>query len=140
MDIMQQQSTDTDERDRRSAATTRDDRDQAPEASWQSDGAEFPASLSPPPGRRGQPGRKRYALIPPVFLLLVAASAALLPVLFEQPTRLTASAQSVAATMVGHLFFSNSGQLNATSSQGLNDVVHLDLRSLTPPAPGQSDF
>ena len=137
---MQQQSSHTDERDQRSAATTREGRDQAPEVSRQTDGAEFPASLSSPPGRLRQPGRKRYALITTVFLLLVAASAALLPVLFEQPTRLTATAQSVAATMVGHLAFSNSGQLNATSSQGLNDVVHLDLRGLTPPAPGKSDF
>jgi len=34
----------------------------------------------------------------------------------------------------------SSGQLNPTSSEGLNDMVHLDLAGLTPPAPDKSDY
>jgi len=46
----------------------------------------------------------------------------------------------MAATNIGHVFFTTSGQLDPTSSQGLNDVVHLDLGGLTPPTPGKSDY
>jgi hypothetical protein len=45
-----------------------------------------------------------------------------------------------AVTLVGRVFFTSSGQLTPTSSEGLNDVVHLDLSGLTPPAPGKSDY
>jgi hypothetical protein len=45
-----------------------------------------------------------------------------------------------AATLVGRVSFTSSGQLNPTSSEGLNDVVHLNLFGLTPPASGKSDY
>src|SRR5437764_15018414 len=37
----------------------------------------------------------------------------------------------------GRVFFSNSGQVNPTSSQGINDMVTIDLHSLATPAPSK---
>jgi hypothetical protein len=137
---MQQQSTYTDQRDQRTEAIAHDVRDRPREAQQQPDNAEAPDGFSTTPSGHRRPGRTRYVLITAVFLLLVAASAALLPVLFAQPARLTATAQSLGAATVGSISFESSGQLNATSSEGLNDVVRIDLRGLAPAPPGTNDF
>lgn len=42
--------------------------------------------------------------------------------------------------IVGHAFFQNSGQLNGSSNQGLNDELQIDLSNLPAPASGQSYY
>ena len=101
----------------------------------------LPAGVSRLPTSRRPTGRKQLAFIAVVISLLLAASALLLPILLAQPGQLaTTSHPLTAATFVGRVFFTSSGQLTPTSSEGLNDVVHLNLAGLTPPAPGKSDY
>src|SRR5207245_686715 len=100
----------------------------------------LPAGVSPLPTSRRPPRRKQLTLIA-VVISLLAASALLLPILLAQPGQLATTSHPVtAATLVGRVFFTSSGQLNPTSSEGLNDVVHLELAGLTPPAPDKSDY
>jgi hypothetical protein len=79
--------------------------------------------------RRGQ-----LALIALVLVFVVGGCIWLLPNLLAQSSTLTAAPPSA----VGQLFFANSGQLDPTSAQGLNDMVIIDLRSITPPASGNA--
>ena len=139
---MQNSSSFTDEQDKqRSAANEENDREQRGEEPWLPHETRLPPGVSPPPSSRRPSGRKQLAFIAVVVSLLVAASALLLPILLAQPGRLTTASHPVmTATIVGHVFFTSSGQLNPISSQGLNDVVHLDLGGLTPPASGMSDY
>ncbi len=129
-----------DELDERLAASEENGREQQGEELWLPPETQLPAGVSPPPSFRRQPRRKQLTLIAVVVLLLVAASALLLPILLAQPATLTTASHPVTgASIVGRVLFTSSGQLDPTSSEGLNDVVHLDLGSLTPPAPGKSD-
>ncbi len=138
---MQNSSSFTDEPDERSAATEENGREQREEEPWLAHETRLPPGVSPPPSSTRLLGSKQLLLIVVVVSLLVAVSALLLPILLAQPGRLTiASYPVMAATNIGHVFFTTSGQLDPTSSQGLNDVVHLDLGGLTPPAPGKSDY
>jgi hypothetical protein len=138
---MQNNPSFTDEQDERSAATEENGHEQRGEELWLPHETQLSPGVSPPPSNRRQPGRKQLALIAVVVSLMVAMSALLLPILLAQPGRLaTASQPLTAASIVGHVYFMSSGQLNPTSSEGLNDVVHLDLSGLTPPASGKSDY
>jgi len=138
---MQNNFSFTDKQDERSAASEENGREQQGEEPWLPHETQLPAGVSLPPSSRRQPGRKQLTLIVVVVSLLLAASALLLPILLAQPAMLTTASHRVtAATIIGHVFFTSSGQLDPTSSQGLNDVVHLDLGGLTPPAPGKSDY
>jgi hypothetical protein len=140
-DTMQHDPSFTNEQDERSAATEENGHEQQAEELWLPHQTHLPAGVSPAPSSRRPPGRKQLAFIAVVISLLVAASALLLPILLAQPGKLaTASHQVTAAPIVGHVYFMSSGQLNPTSSEGLNDVVHIDLDGLTPPAPGKSDY
>jgi len=131
----------TDEQDERSAATEENSREQQTEEPWLPHQTHLPAGVSPAPSSRRPPGKKQIALITVVVSLLVAVSALLLPILLAQPGQLaTASHQVTASPIVGHVYFTSSGQLNPTSSEGLNDVVHLVLGGLLPPAPGKSYY
>src|SRR5207237_2973898 len=101
----------------------------------------LPAGVSRPPTSWRPSGRKQLAFIAVVVSLLLAASALLLPILLAQPGQLATTFHPVtAATLVGLVSFTSSGQLNPTSSEGLNDVVHLDLASLRPPAYRNGDY
>jgi len=138
---MQNSSSFTDEPDERSAATEENGREQQGEELWLAHETQIPPGISPPPSSTRLPGSKQLILIVVVVSLLVAVSALLLPILLAQPGRLTiASYPVMATTNVGHVFFTTNGQLDQPSSEGLNDVVHLDLGGLTPPAPGKSDY
>ena len=92
--------------------------------------------LSPPAGgtRPKQLSRVRVVLMVLVILLLIGAGSYLVPNLLTQSTTLTA----VPPVPVGALFFSNSGQLNPISAQGLCDVAIVDLHGITPPASGKA--
>jgi hypothetical protein len=131
----------TDEQDERSAASEENRREQQAEELRLPPETPLPAGVAPPAAFRRPPGRKQLTLIAVVVSLLLAASALLLPILLAQPGQLaTTPRPATAATAVGHVFFTSSGQLDPTSSKGLNDGVHLALNDLTPPAPGQSDY
>jgi len=86
--------------------------------------------------------RKRLGLIATLIALFVAASVVLLPGLFSGPSGLTGLTQSSLpqATTVGQIAFTSSGQLDPTSSKGLNDMVTVSLHTLSTPAPGKSLF
>jgi hypothetical protein len=138
---MHNNSSFTNERDERSAAIEENGREQQGEELRLPPETLLPVGVSPSPASRRPAGRKQLTLIVVVVSLLLAASALLLPILLAQPGQLAPTSHPVAATtMVGHVFFTSSGQLNPTSSQGLGDVVHIDLGGLTPPAPGKSDY
>jgi hypothetical protein len=138
---MQNNSSFTYEQDKRPATTEENGHQQQGEQQWFPRDTRLPQGVSPPSSSRRAPGRKQLTLIAVVVSLLLAASALLLPILLAQPGQLaTTSHPLTAAILVGRVFFTSSGQLNPTSSEGLNDVVHLDLADLTPPAPGKSDY
>jgi hypothetical protein len=138
---MQNNSSFTDEQDERSAAIEEKGRKQQGEELRLPPETLLPAGVSPPPTSRQPPGRKQLTLIAVVVSLLLAATALMLPILLSEPGQLATTSHPVTAvTLVGRVFFTSSGQLNPTSSEGLNDVVHLDLSRLTPPAPGKSDY
>jgi hypothetical protein len=138
---MQNNSSFTDKQDERSAATEENGREQQGEEPWLPHESQLPPGVSLPHSSRQQPGRKQLLLIAVVVSLLVAASALLLPILLAQPATLTTTSHPVTAeNIIGHVFFTSSGQLDPTSSEGLNDVVHLDLSGLTPPVSGKSDY
>jgi hypothetical protein len=138
---MQNNSPFADEQDKRSAASEENSREQQGEELWLPHETHLPAGVSPPPFSTQKPGRKQLAFIAVVVSLLLAASALLLPILLAQPGQLATTSHPVtAATIVGRVFFTSSGQLNPISSEGLNDVVHLDLGGLTTPATGKSDY
>ncbi len=42
--------------------------------------------------------------------------------------------------VVGNAFFFSSGQLNRTTSQGINDGLQITFQQITPPAPGQAYY
>jgi hypothetical protein len=138
---MQNHPSFTDEQDERSAASEEIGRGRQAEELRLPPETPLPAGASLPPASRRLPGRKRLVLITVVILLLLAVSALLLPILLAQPVQLAPTSRSTtAATIIGHVFFTSSGQLDPTSSEGLNDIAHLTLNSLTPPAPGKSDY
>jgi hypothetical protein len=139
---MQNNSSFTDEQDeQRSAATEENGREQQGEELWLPHETQLPPGVSPRPSSRQHPGRKQLALIAVVVSLLLVASALLLPILLAQPGQLATTSHPVtAASIVGRVLFRSSWQLNPTSSEGLNDVVRIDLGGLTPPAPGKSDY
>src|SRR5579875_1816195 len=73
---------------------------------------------------RKQPAKRRITLIATAAALLVIAGAVLLPALFSaQPGLMAAmnSAPATAVTTVGQIAFTSSGQLDPSSSKGLND-------------------
>ncbi len=129
----------TDEQDEQSAASEENGQ-QAEELRLPPE-TPLPPDVSLPTPSRRPAGRKQLTLIAVVILLLLAVSALLLPILLAQPVQLTPTSRPrPGATIVGHVFFTSSGQLDPTSSEGLNDEVHLALNGLTPPAPGKSDY
>jgi hypothetical protein len=138
---MQNHSSFSDEQDERSTTTEENGHEQQGEEPWLPHETQLPAGVSPPPSSRRHPGKKEFVFISVVVSLLVAASTLLLPILLAQPGQLTTTSHPMTAvTIVGRVFFTSSGQLNPTSSQGLNDEVHVDLDGLTPPASGKSDY
>ncbi len=138
---MHNHSSFTNEQGERSAAIEENGRQQQG-AEWMSPPEMFlPAGVSPPPTSRRSPGRKQLTLIAVVVSLLLTASALLLPILLAQPGQLATTSHPVTAVpIVEHVFFTSSGQLNPTSSEGLNDVVRINLSGVISPAPGKSDY
>ena len=138
---MHNHSSFTDEQDERSATTEENESKHQGENLRPPPGMPLPAGVSHPPSSWRPPGRKQLTLIVVVVSLLLATSALLLPILLAQPGQLaTTSHPLTVATLVGRVSFTSSGQLTPTSSEGLNDVVHLDLAELTPPVSGKSDY
>ncbi len=137
---MHNHSSFTDEHNERQAAREENGREGQGEELRLSSEALLPAGVSSTSLFRRPSRKKQLTLIAVVVSLLLAASALLLPILLAQPGQLASISHPVtAATLVGRVFFTSSGQLTPSSSEGLNDVVHLDLADLTPPAPGKSD-
>jgi hypothetical protein len=138
---MHNHSSFTDEQNERQAAREENGREGQGEKFRLSSEALLPAGDSPPSTFRRPSRKKQLTLIAVAVSLLLAASALLLPILLTQPGQLASTSHLVtAATLVGRVFFTSSGQLDPTSSEGLNDVVHLDLAGLTPAATGKSDY
>ncbi len=84
--------------------------------------------------RKRHLSRGQLALIALMLVFVLGGCIWLLPNLLAQSSTLTAAPPSP----VGQLFFANSGQLNPTSAQGLNDIVIIDLHGITPPASGNA--
>jgi hypothetical protein len=92
---------------------------------------------------RKRPAKRRITLIATAAALLVIAGAVLLPALFSaQPGLIAAmnSAPASAVTTVGQIAFTSSGQLDPSSSEGLNDTITVNLHNLSTPAAGQSFY
>ncbi len=95
-----------------------------------------------PPRRAAGLQGKKLALIALVGVIVLVLVVVLLPLLLAAPpTTLTGSPhQPVAATSVGTIYFSNSGQLDPLGTQGLNDVVTIDLHHLRAVPAGKADY
>ena len=81
---------------------------------------------------------KRKGLFLAFIAILTMTGALLLPILFsEQPGLVRANHVALVQTLsVGQIAFASSGQLNPTSSKGLNDIVNLSLSHLSVPTMG----
>lgn len=134
----------TGEQDEQLAAVEKSSSEQQSEESWnayETNEEQLPVSVFVPPSHRRQPRKKQLVFITVVVSLLVVVSAFLVPILLPQPITLTPPSQpATVAKNVGRISFTSSGQLDPNSSHGLNDVVHIDLGGLLPPAPGKSDY
>src|SRR5579875_3017038 len=114
-ETMQNNSSFTDEQDEQLAASEENGREQQAEELRLPPETPLPAGVSLPTPSRRSAGRKQLTLI-------AVVSALLLPVLLAQPVQLAPTSRSMTgATIVGHVFFTSSGQLDPTSSEGLND-------------------
>jgi hypothetical protein len=138
---MHNHSSFTDEHNERQAAKEENGRERQGEELRLSSEAILRLGDTPAPLFRRPTRKKQLTLIAVVVALLLAGSALLLPILLAQPAQLASPSHPVTAvTRIGRVFFTSSGQLTPTSSEGLNDVVHLELAGLEPPAPGKSDY
>jgi serine/threonine protein kinase len=83
-------------------------------------------------------GRKRLFIALFVILFLLVGST--LGALYVFPARHTTPTTVTAIRVVGDVIFSNSGQLNAQNSRGVDDEVQVDLHNIPNPAPGKSYY
>ena len=98
--------------------------------------ASAPRLAATPPSR---PDRKRpsrlYILLTGIILFVLCASAIGLYLLTRpSPT------PTMANTIVGHAFFTNSGQYTPNSDQGIADIVQIHTDNLPEPAQGKSYY
>jgi hypothetical protein len=103
----------------------------------ESEASSTSASLPPPPTLRQRPSRRQLALIVSIVAIVVSAILLLLPLLLSTP-RFTPAAQAPAS--VGRIVFSSSGQLDPTSSLGLNDTITIELHHLGNPGQNKSFY
>ena len=90
-------------------------------------------------GLRSSPKRqlsRRGVLIAFVFVFVVGGSVWFFSILRLQSSSLLEPQRP--QSTVGQLFFGNSGQLDATGTRGLNDVVTVKLGGIAPPASGNA--
>jgi hypothetical protein len=102
-----------------------------------------PSQRTVPTRKRPRGNGKRLVLIAALISILVLVSATVLTVLFVGQPAIPTNSKSgpaVSITQVGTISFTSSGQLDPTSSQGLNDQISLSLSHLAPPAPGHADY
>ncbi len=92
--------------------------------------------FSMPSSRQRIKARHRELLVI-LAALLVVTSTVLIPVLFSPLPSLTSTADQGAS--VGQVAFTSSGQLDPTSTLGLDDTVTLRLHSLSMPPSGKDD-
>ena len=107
-------------------------------------------TTTPIPGQLPTTQRKRPIL--PIFLtclvLLILSMLVLVGMNIDSLLPLTPSTHAEKAggsiapvsSIVGHIFFMSSGQVNETSSQGIADEVELDLSHIASPARGNSYY
>lgn len=76
----------------------------------------------------------------PLLMLCVLALVAILGASFVTWLLVVRGNTSGTAQIVGHAFFLNSGQLNANTTQGINDELQIQLSSLPDPAAGKSYY
>jgi len=101
----------------------------------------LPEAHVPPRLRRS--ATRRVGLLATMVALLVVASTVLLPALFSaQPSLLGTMNPGVVAavTTVGQVAFTSSGQLDPSSSKGLNDMITMNLHHLSTPSARQSYY
>lgn len=85
--------------------------------------------------------RRRVGLLATMVALLVVTGAVLLPALFSaQPHFLETRNPAAAVTTVGQVAFTSSGQLDPSSSQGLNDMITMNVQRLPTTPVGQSYY
>jgi hypothetical protein len=102
----------------------------------------FPQQPPLAPARK-RSAKRRITLIATMVALLIIAGAVLLPALFSGQPGLMAAMNPQAGppvTTVGQLSFTSSGQLDPSSSKGLNDTITVSLHDLSTPAAGQSYY
>lgn len=96
-----------------------------------------PPTAPVPPSKAG-PGKRRRGLFSGLIALVIVVvlgSAVGAFYLFTHHSTPTASTQSV-----GQVFLLSSGQVNESSSQGINDELQIDLHNLSSPAPGKTFY
>ena len=91
---------------------------------------------SAPQARRGY-SRLPAVLIVLMILALSGAGLGSLLVLFHPPP---VNMRAALPAIVGHVYFLNSGQINESTNQGMDDEVQVDLSNVARPAPGKSYY
>lgn len=76
----------------------------------------------PPPFKNKRPSLRLLALIFAIITVIILLSGSILPLLLTSPSSL-----ATGPVPVGRVVFASSGQLDPQSTQGLNDIVTLDL-------------
>jgi hypothetical protein len=98
-----------------------------------------PLPASPPVISHKKAAKRRLGLIAAMLTLIVVAGAVLLPALFSMQPGLQPTT-GAPTTTVGQITFTSSGQVDPSSSKGLNDIVTVSLNDLSTPATGQSYY
>jgi hypothetical protein len=101
-----------------------------------------PSSPQTPPvaPARRKLSTRRVSLLATMVALVVIAGAVLLPALFSEQPGLMQPGAVPAATTVGQIAFTSSGQLDPSSSKGLNDIVTVSLSDLSAPTSGNAFY
>ena len=98
---------------------------------------------APQPAVPTLPPKRGYSRLPAVLIVLMilalsgAGLGSLLVLSHPPPVTMQPAALP---TIVGHVYFLNSGQVNQNTNQGMDDEVQVDLSNLANPAPGKSYY
>jgi len=88
---------------------------------------------SPPPPQRSHRRRWLYGSIAALLIIALLAGGGYFLFLRNNPG-------TAASLVVGHAFFTSSGQLNPGSAQGIADELEIDLHNIPDPQPGKSYY
>ncbi len=91
--------------------------------------------VQPPPMPQGRRRNRLYAILIPVLIIILLGAG--LSTYFLLSNRSTAPA---ADNIVGHAYYTSSGQFKNSTAQGIADRMQIDLQNIASPQPGKSYY